>query len=140
MSNKSDISINPYLTFDSNCSEALKFYKDVLLAEVETMPFSTAPFEVPEEEKNKILHGTVKIGDTVILMASDSMTGQKLVMGNNSHISINAGNIEEATRIFTTLSQDGDVTIPFEDTFWGARFGMVTDQFGVSWMVNCQLS
>lgn len=140
MSDNSDISCNPYLTFDNNCSKALKFYKDVLHAEVETMPFSSAPFEIAEEEKNKILHGTVKIGDTVILMASDSMPGQELVMGNNSHISINAGDLEEATRIFTALSQEGDVTIPFEDTFWGARFGMVTDQFGVGWMVNCQLS
>lgn len=136
MSINSVINNTCHITSDA-CSRALKFYKDVLNAEVETIPFSSAPLEIPEEER--ILHGTVKIGDTVILMASHSTPGQKLISGDNSHISINAGNLEEATRMFTALSQDGDVSIPFEDAFWGARFGIVTDQFGVSWMVNCQL-
>jgi PhnB protein len=78
------------------------------------------------------------VSQETILMGSDSGSGDaaQLVMGNNFSISINAESREEADRLFNGLSSGGKITMPLSDTFWGAYFGMFTDQFGINWMVN----
>ena len=71
-----------------------------------------------------------------MLMASDNMPGMPFQQGNNFSVSISAESLEESERLFAGLSAKGTVTVPLRDAFWGARFGMVTDQFGINWMVS----
>lgn len=127
--------INPYLTFPGNCREAMEFYKTCLNGELEIMPFEGSPVDVPDDYKQKVLHSTLMFGDAV-LMASDNQPGQKVEFGNAIFISIAASDLEEAENIFNALSSGGRVIMPFDDTFWGSKFGMFTDKFGVGWMVS----
>ena len=100
------------------------------------MPPTEGQPELPEDEKNRIMHVSLPIGDT-ILMGSDSNSHAGMVtMGENVSISINAESRAEADRLFNGLSVDGVVKMPMQDTFWGAYFGMFVDQFGVHWMIN----
>ena len=128
---------NVYLTFNGNCEEAMNYYKEVFGANLETMPFEGSPIEVPEDYKQKIMHSTLTFEDAVI-MASDTMPGQEVNRGDATSISVNATNLDDAERFFNRLSEGGKIIMPFEDTFWGARFGMCLDKFGVSWMVDCE--
>ncbi|MCB0721420.1 MAG: VOC family protein [Ignavibacteriae bacterium] len=128
--------IIPYLTFNGNCEEAMNFYKDALDGEIEAMMnFEGAPMEVPEDYKSKVMHSTLKAGD-LTLMASDSMPGQPFTAGNNISLSLNFDNEDDQKKTFDNLSAGGNVTMPLQDTFWGAKFGMCTDKFGINWMFN----
>lgn len=93
---------------------------------------------VTEEDQEKIMHICLPISKETTLMGSDSSEafGHATVQGNNFSISINTDSIEEANRIFEGLSKEGTVKMPLEKTFWGAYFGMLTDKFGIHWMVN----
>jgi len=99
------------------------------------MPFSEAPFDSPKEAKDRIIHAALHLGSGV-LMASDTMPGMPFTKGNNFSVILECESAVEQDRIFAALGQQGKVTMPLQDTFWNARFGMVTDQFGVSWMFN----
>ena len=138
MQEKISTTANPYLTFCGNCREALTFYKESLNGKMELMTYDGSPMQVPEDYKSKIMHGSVKFGDAVI-MASDCMPGQEIDHGNGSAILINAKSLEEGERFFNHLSEGGKISMPFENTFWGARFGMLTDKFGIIWMVSVEL-
>lgn len=132
--------VNPYLTFNGTCEEAFNFYKSVFGGEFPYAgKFSDMPSEYPiaESEKNKIMHISLPIGNTV-LMGSDAVEGFGGVpkIGDNFSVSINTDSEEEATRIFNGLSAGGNITMPLNKTFWGALFGMFTDKFGINWMVN----
>jgi len=129
---------NCYLAFSGNCREAMTFYEEALQGKLEIMPFEGSPMEVPDDYKNKVMHATLTFGDAMI-MASDGMPGQEVSQGNNVHISINATTVDEAEKYFNNLSVGGQIIMPLADTFWGAKFGMLTDKFGVQWMVNCEL-
>ena len=134
--------VNTYLTFNGNCEEAFNFYKSVFggdfayIGRFGEMPEGDG-YSVPEADKNKIMHVGLPIGNT-ILMGSD--TGgdwaTKLIEGNNFSVSVNTESKEEADRIFNGLAAEGQITMPMENTFWGAYFGMLTDKFGIQWMVN----
>lgn len=134
--------VNTYLTFNGNCEEAFNFYKSVFggdfayIGRFGEMPEGDG-YSVPEADKNKIMHVGLPIGNT-ILMGSD--TGgdwaAKLIEGNNFSVSVNTESKEEADRIFNGLTAEGQITMPMENTFWGAYFGMLTDKFGIQWMVN----
>jgi len=135
--------VNVYLTFNGNCREAFDFYKSVFGGEYPYIgTFGEMPpaegQEIKEEDKDRIMHVTLPISQETILMGSDSASDHaaRLVMGNNFSISINAESREEADRLFNGLSAGGKITMPLSDTFWGAYFGMFTDQFGINWMVN----
>lgn len=135
-------SLNPYLNFNGKTEEAFNFYKSVFGGEFASVQrIADTPFakEMPTDERNRIMHISLPIGNTV-LMGSDILEsqGHKLAVGNNCHININASNRAEADKIFKGLSANGNVTMPLADAFWGAYFGMVTDKFGVQWMVNCE--
>jgi PhnB protein len=127
--------INPYLTFDSNCREAMEFYKQCFGGELFFQTFADAPMESTEETKNRIMHARLQNGD-LMLMASDSMPGHPVTPGTNVTLSIHPTSDEETTMFFSALSEDGKITMPLQDTFWGARFGMLTDKFGFNWMIN----
>ncbi|MBB6002349.1 VOC family protein [Arcicella rosea] len=132
--------ITPYLVFNGNCEEAFNFYKSVFGVEFSYIGrFKDAPSEEPlsESEGEKIMHVTLPIGDNHVLMGSDTSETHGLVtFGSNFSISINAESKEEATALFDGLSAGGQITMPLQDTFWGAYFGMFVDKFGIQWMVN----
>ncbi len=130
---------NPYLTFSGNCREALEFYKDSLGGEITSMQtFGDAPMPSSPEQKDKVMHATFKSGN-VFFMASDAMPGQPTHGGSNVTLNIDFGNIADQAKVFEKLSRGGRVHMALQDTFWGARFGMLTDKFGINWMVNCEL-
>src|SRR5215217_4920070 len=130
--------LNVYLAFDGNCDEAINFYKKVLGGEIITrQTFGEAPMPSDENSKNRIMHIHFK-SENIELMASDSMPGQPVSSGSNISLSINLTDENEQTKIFNALAEDGTITMPLADQFWGARFGMLTDRFGFNWMLNCQ--
>jgi len=125
-----------YLNFDGNCREAMKFYQRCLGGELSIMPFSEAPGDFPKEAKDRVMHARVTKEGTALLMASDTMPGSNFVQGTNFSISIDCQSAEETDRLFTAFSEKGKITMPLQDAFWGARFGMLRDQFGINWMFN----
>jgi PhnB protein len=127
--------INVYLTFDGNCRQAMQFYHKCLGGELQMLPFSEAPFESPAEAKDRIIHARITNG-AAILMASDTMPGMPVNQGNNFSVSINCSSADEVERLFNALAEKGKVIMAVHDAFWGARFGMLTDQFGINWMFN----
>ena len=124
-----------YLNFDGNCREAMRFYERCFGGELSLMPFSELKMDYPPEARDRIIHAKLTAG-SAILMASDTMPGMPFRQGNNSHICVICEGLPETERLFSSLSENGQVTMPLQDTFWGARFGMLTDRFGVGWMLN----
>lgn len=130
--------INPYLMFNGNCEAAFKFYEKVLRGKIEAMlPHEGTPAEghVPAEWRKKIMHARLSFGDKV-LMGSDSPPQFQEKMQGFS-VSIGVSDPKEAERIFAGLSENGTVKMPIQETFWAQRFGMLVDQFGTPWMINC---
>lgn len=127
--------ITPYLTFNGTCRQAMTFYKDILGGDLELMDFASSPMDVPDEAKNYIMHA-ILTSNGVTLMASDTMPNQAVTNGNSVSLSINCQSTDEINHLFNSLSDGGQITMPLEDTFWGARFGMLTDKFGTCWMFN----
>ena len=127
--------ITPYLTFNGTCRQAMTFYKDILGGDLELMDFASSPMDVPDEAKNYIMHA-ILTSNGVTLMASDTMPNQPVTNGNSVSLSINCQSTDEINHLFNSLSEGGEITMPLEDTFWGARFGMLTDKFGTCWMFN----
>jgi PhnB protein len=129
--------ITAYLNFDGNCREAMEFYQRCFGADLHLMPFSEfeGKCDFPPEAKDRVIHASLTNGQ-VRLMASDSMPGMPLQEGNNVHLSIDCDSLEEIQRLFAALGENGKVTMPLQDMFWGAHFGMVTDRFGIHWMFN----
>ncbi len=126
-----------YLNFDGRAEEAMGFYQDLFGAEVSSlMRFSDAPGEMdfPKALDDKIMHSTLTFSGCTFHI-SDSMQGQ-LSMGNAIHLSISTDSEEEAHALFAGLSAGGTVTMALGNVFWGGIFGMVTDKFGVQWMVS----
>lgn len=137
--------INVYLTFNGNCFEAFSFYKSVFGGEFPYVgKFKDMPSEtpIPDEMKEKIMHISLPISAETILMGSDASDafGHATVIGNNFSISINTSTVEEADRLFNGLAQGGNITMPMNQTFWGAYFGMLTDKFGIQWMLNVDVN
>lgn len=135
--------VNVYLNFDGQCEEAFSFYKFVFGGEFSYIGrFNEMPQDennkLSEADGNKIMHVSLPISEETNLFGSDTVGAwsPKLVQGNNYSISINASSKEEADRLFNGLSAGGQVTMPLENTFWGAYFGMFVDKYGINWMVN----
>jgi PhnB protein len=130
--------VQPYLSFGGRCEEAMEFYRNALRAEVERqVRFKDAPESqpaMPECFADKIMHATLRIGDT-ILMASDGQCEGKANFEGFS-LSITVADEADAERVFASLSEGGLVTMALEKTFWAPKFGMLQDRFGVSWMVS----
>lgn len=135
-------SLNPYLNFAGNTEEAFNFYKSVFGGEfLGVQRFTDVPPEagnIPESDRNKIMHIALPVGKGNILMATDALEsmGQKLTAGNNFYITIQPESKEEADKLFNGLSAGGKVEMPMQDMFWGAYYGAFRDKFGVQWMIN----
>ena len=131
--------MNSYLNFNGNTEEAFNFYKSVFGGEFLTlMRYKDTPDadKMPADEQEKGMHVALPIGDN-ILMGTDVLKSMEPVnFGTNSSLSIDGESEEEANQLFNKLSVGGKVVMPLEKMFWGALFGMITDKFGVQWMVN----
>lgn len=128
-----------YLLFDGNCREAMEFYANSLGAELMMTPISGMPGDaakgMDDAAKNRIMHARLTKGH-VILMASDCMVGVPFQAGNNFAVSVGCGSLDEIKSLFAAMSEGGTVTMPLQDQFWGAHFGMLDDKFGIHWMFN----
>lgn len=138
--------LQPYLNFDGKTEEAFNFYKSVFggdfmgpMHKMSDMPDSE---QIPENERNRVMHVSLPIGEHSVLMGSDTMPsmGHTFQAGNNVQLSLHPTSREEADRLFNGLSAGGKVEMPMQDTFWGAYYGAFEDKFGVKWMVNCQVN
>jgi len=130
---------NPYLNFNGSCREALEFYKDCFNGEIAQMTtFGDSQMGETEKEKSMIMHSVFKAG-SIFFMASDSMPNQPVQSGSNVTLNIDFQETADQKKVFDKLASGGKVTMPLQDTFWGARFGMLTDKFGINWMTNCEL-
>ena len=132
--------IQPYLFFNGGCEQAVEFYRNALGAEVETMarfkdsPEPPPPVMIPPGFENKIMHASFRIGQTTV-MASDGCSADKARFEGFS-LSLSVSSEAEAERAFAALADGGQVRMPLTKTFFSSRFGMVTDRFGVSWMIQ----
>ena len=128
-----------YVSFAGNCEEALNFYKEVLDGEILQISYmGDGQMEVPEILKDKVMHARLRIGENVLYM-SDTFDPSAIKQGNNISLSLQIEDTAKLEKLFKKLSEGGTVKMPLEDTFWGARFGMFVDKFGIHWMMNCQL-
>jgi len=131
--------VTPYLFFDGRCEEALEFYKKAIGAEVQMMmrnkesPDPHPPGMLPPGTENKVMHATLRIGDTTVMASDGHAKGQPKFEGFS--LSLNAKNEAEAERLFAALSDGGQVRLPLTKTFFSPRFGMLADKFGMGWMI-----
>lgn len=129
----------PYVSFNGNCEEALEFYAAALDGEISAKNvYDGSPMseQVPEDFTAKIMHGEFT-ADGVFFMAADSPPAYKAAEESNISLSLNFDSPEEQEEAFGKLGDGGTVTMPLQGTFWGAKFGMLKDRFGIHWMFNC---
>jgi PhnB protein len=132
--------INPYLMFNGQCEEAFKFYEKCLGGKIESIfTFGDSPMagQMPAEWGSKVMHARMNI-DGMILMGSDAPPGRYQGAPHGFSVSLSMKDPAETERIFHELEQGGTVEMPIQKTFWSARFGMLVDQFGIPWMLNCE--
>jgi PhnB protein len=128
--------VQTYLFFDGRCEEALEFYRSALGAEVTAlMRFKEGPDQsmVSPGSEEKVMHASFRIGEATLLASDGRCQGQPSFEG--FALTLTAPNEAEAERLFTSLSDGGQVQMPLTETFFSRRFGMVADHFGVSWMI-----
>ena len=131
--------LNPYLVFNGQCEAAFKFYERCLGGKIEMMmTHGDSPMaeQVPPEWRNKVMHVRLALSDKV-LMGSDAPP-DRYEQPKGFSVSVGVDKPAEAERIFNALAQNGTVQMPLQKTFWAERFGMLVDQFGIPWMVNCE--
>ncbi len=127
--------LTPYLTFNGNAGEAMKFYHSVLGGELSMQTFEDVKMARTPAEKDRIVHAVLK-NEALTFMASDSMISREAKFGDNVHMSISGDNGEKLTDVFDKLSQGGTVDMPLAKQFWGDTYGQLTDKYGIHWMVN----
>jgi PhnB protein len=129
--------INPYLTFDGNCADAMRFYERTLGGKLELMTFASSPMcnEIPSGYGDRIMHARLDI-DGQMLMASDTGPWAPFEGMKGFSVTLNYPTAAAAQPIFDALAEGGKVTMPLQKTFWAEAFGMVNDRFGTPWMIN----
>lgn len=138
------VKLHPYVNFKGNCEEAFNFYKSIFGGEFSYVGrYKDIPGESQHDpaDADKIMHIGLPLGGGTLLMGSDVPKSYEdhFVTGTNITLSVSPENEEEARHIFDALSMGGRVTMPQEKTFWGSLFGMLTDKFGINWMVDYEL-
>jgi PhnB protein len=130
--------MNPYLSFNGQCEAAFKFYEQCLGGQLGAIfRYAGTPLvhHVPAEWQDKIMHGSLTLGDQV-LMGCD-IAPDRYEEPKGFSLSLHIKSTADAERIFQELAQDGRIVLPLEKTFWAVRFGMLVDRFGIPWMINC---
>jgi len=128
--------LNPYLSFRDNAREAMEFYHSVFGGKIEFHTFKEFNASQDPAEDNKIMHSMIEADNGLTFMAADTPNSMEHKPGNNISISLSGDNEEELTGYFQKLSEGGAVTMPLGMAPWNSKFGMVTDKFGIQWMVN----
>ena len=131
--------INPYLSFRGECEAAFRFYERCLGGQARSLfRYAGTPLakQVPAGWDDKVMHGSVTIGDQVLMGGDVAPESYEAPKGFS--LSIQVKSTADAERIFQDLARDGEVVMPLEKTFWAARFGMVVDRFGIPWLINCE--
>lgn len=132
--------INPYLNFDGDAEKAVRLYESALGAKVEhisrfgEMPGSTAT----PETKDRVMHSTLRLDSGGVIMISDIQPGMPHSPGTNVYVCLDFDDAADMGKKFDALAVGGKVLMALNDTFWGARFGMLKDAYGVQWMFNCE--
>lgn len=132
--------MNTYLTFDGQCEEAFTFYASQLGGSIQSIfrhGETPGAEHVPAEWRDKVMHARLNLPGGV-LMGSDAPPGAVTSTPAGFAIALHPAEPAEAERIFAALSEGGTVQMPIQETFWSVRFGMLTDRFGIPWMVNCE--
>jgi PhnB protein len=129
--------IHSYLTFSGDCREAMTFYKECLGGELFLQTIAESPMadKIPASMKDYILHSSLTNGG-VVIMASDMVPDTGLIIGNAVSLMLNCESEDEIKDCYKKLSTGGQATHPLEDTFWGAKFGGLTDKFGNHWLLH----
>ena len=132
--------LTPYLMFNGNCEEALNFYAKALGGGIVHLSrYEGSPMESMASDKQKVMHATLIAKDITIMGADDGQEEKKNKGSGAVHLNINFDNTDEEEKVFNALVEGGRSTLPLQDTFWGSKFGMLTDKFGINWMLNCEL-
>lgn len=130
---------NIYLFFDGECEAAFKFYEQCLGGKIgDMMTYGDAPMseEIPSEQRDRIMHASLTVGSMVLMGSDTPPDGFKKPQGFS--VNLQFDDLVEAERIFQKLAENGTVKMPFQETFWSTRFGMLVDRFGTPWMINVQ--
>ena len=130
-----DSTLVPYLNFNGNAGEAMRFYQSVLGGELKIQTFGEAKMAQRPEDNDRVIHAILKSGG-ISFMASDTMPDRQARGGDNVHMSISGEDLTWLTGVFSKLSQGGKVDMPLAKQFWGDTYGQLTDKFGIHWMVN----
>jgi PhnB protein len=131
--------VQPYLSFNGRCEEAIEFYRKAVGAEPVMMmrfkesPEAPPPGMVPPGSENKIMHASLRIGDSTVMATDGGCQGDASFQGFS--LSLTVPSEAEADRVFAALAEGGQVRMPLTKTFFSPRFGMLADRFGVGWMV-----
>ena len=134
--------VQPYLFFNGRCEEAVEFYKKAIGAEVQMLmrnaesPEPPPPGMLPPGSENKVMHASFKVGDTVVMASDGHNSGTPDFRGFS--LSLTVADAAQAQRLFAALSEGGQVQMPLGKTFWAPMFGMLTDRFGVGWMLSAE--
>jgi PhnB protein len=132
------LGITPYITFRGNCREAIEFYKSALGAEVAfVQTFGESPMDFKGPADN-IMHASLKVGNSTIMMSDDPNPQGGPGGGGDISLTIGLSDTAKAKEVFDKLAKGGSVIMALEKTFWADAFGMLTDKFGVRWMINCE--
>src|SRR6266850_3177003 len=131
--------VQPYLSSDGRCEEAIEFYRKALGAETTMLmrfkesPEPPPPGMVPPGSENKVMHAAMRIGDSTVMATDGGCQGNAAFEGFS--LTLTVPNEAEADRRFAALAEGGQVRMPLAKTFFSPRFGMLSDKFGVGWMV-----
>ncbi len=132
--------VNPYLSFNGTCEAAFNFYKSVFGGEFDEIHrYKDIPGEeIPEPEKEKIMHISLQLTECVWLMGADTSEafGQRTTFGDSVTLTICTLSEEETLRIYNVLSEGGKITMPLEKTYWADLYATFTDKFGICWALN----
>jgi PhnB protein len=131
------LGVNPYIAYKGTCRQAIDFYKGALGAEVvfmQTVGESPMAGHGPAEN---IMHGTIKVGGSTVMMCDDPNPADEPT-GSSISLALNLDDPARAKEMFDNLAKGGSVIMPLQKTFWAEAFGMVTDPFGIKWMINCE--
>jgi PhnB protein len=130
--------LNPYLNFNGTADKAIKLYESALGAKTESIQrFGDIPGNTPApEHKDRVIHALLRLGPGII-MISDSQPGSPVTPQGPMFVCVDFDDPSDMGRRFEALSAGGKVTMPLQDTFWGAKFGILTDAYGIQWMFNC---
>jgi PhnB protein len=131
----------PYLAFDGNCAEAMRFYARVLGGKLGMMTNGQSPFadQCPPEHRDRIIHARLELEDGLFLYAGDCPSGMPHQGIHGVSLALSYDSVGRAETVFNALAEGGDIKMPLSEAFWARTFGMVTDKFGCNWIVNGEL-